>query len=64
MRGRQASELEVWRSQRAADSEAASAALEQHRAEAHEQMQLMSEECDSLRDQLEDARSREDNARE
>ncbi|KAL0019533.1 hypothetical protein WJX77_007186 [Trebouxia sp. C0004] len=64
LRERQASELEFWRSQRAADSEAASAALEHHRAEADEQMQLMSEECDSLRKQLEDARSREDNARD
>ena len=64
MRERQASELEIWRSQRAADCEAASSALEQHQAEADEQMQLMSEECESLREQLEDARSREDNARE
>ena len=64
MRERQASELEIWQRQRAADSEAASSALEQHRAEADEQMQLVSEECDSLREQLEDARSRENNARE
>ena len=64
LRDRQASELEVWRSQRGADSEAASAALEQHRVEAAQQIQLMCQECESLGVQLEDAQSREDHARE
>jgi len=64
LRDRQASELEVWRSQRGADSEAASTALEQHRAEAAQQMELMCQECESLSAQLEDAKSREDHARE
>ena len=64
MRTTQSSEVEAVKSQRAADAEAASNVLQQRQAEAEEQRQHMLQECEVLRAQLQDAKSREDNARE
>ena len=62
LRGKQATEAEVWRSQRVTDAESASAELERQRFHSAEQLEAVSHECESLRAQLEDATSREDNA--
>ena len=61
-RVKQASEAEVWRAQRMTDADVARADLERHQVQSTEQFEAVSHECESLRAQLADAMSREDNA--
>lgn len=62
LRSKQSSEAEVWRAQRAADAQSATAELERQCVHSAEQLEAVRHECESLRGQLEDAVSREDNA--
>ena len=46
-----------------ADADAASSAAQHQQAECEQQMQHVSSECNALKAQLQDAKTREDNAR-